>query len=100
MVITLSLSLIHPILQYRATLFTLCPSFRLLSTFISYNPYDSLLLNNLDDGTHPFHLHGHKFWVMAQGDGNYNSSVQLDPAPVFRDTVSVGKSTLVPPNCQ
>ena len=49
----------------------------------------SLLLNNLDEGTHPFHLHGHKFWVMAQGDGNFNYSMPLDTNPVTRDTVSL-----------
>jgi FtsP/CotA-like multicopper oxidase with cupredoxin domain len=46
-------------------------------------------VNNLDEGTHPFHLHGHKFWVLAQGDGVYQSSTPLAPNPVFRDTVSV-----------
>lgn len=25
-----------------------------------------LLVQNFDDGAHPFHLHGHDFWVMAQ----------------------------------
>lgn len=50
----------------------------------------SLLINNLDEGTHPFHLHGHKFWVLAQGDGVYKPSTPLAPTPVFRDTVSVG----------
>jgi len=48
----------------------------------------------LDEGTHPFHLHGHKFWVMAQGDGNFNYSMPLDPNPVTRDTVSLRKSAL------
>jgi len=48
----------------------------------------SFLLNNLDEGTHPFHLHGHKFWVLAQGDGDFNSSIPLAPNPVYRDTVS------------
>lgn len=52
---------------------------------------NSFLINNLDEGTHPFHLHGHKFWVLAQGDGDYNTSVVLATNPVFRDTVSVRK---------
>ncbi|KAI9745890.1 MAG: hypothetical protein M1818_000571 [Claussenomyces sp. TS43310] len=25
-----------------------------------------LIITNLDDGAHPFHLHGHKFWIIAQ----------------------------------
>jgi hypothetical protein len=39
--------------------------------------------------THPFHYHGHKFWVMAQGDGIFNYSAPLPTTPIFRDTVSV-----------
>ncbi|KAL4399480.1 oxidoreductase [Malassezia pachydermatis] len=27
-----------------------------------------LVLRNLDDGPHPFHLHGHKFWVLHTGE--------------------------------
>lgn len=32
-----------------------------------------LVINNQDDSPHPFHLHGHKFWVMQTGeiDPNY-----------------------------
>ena len=29
--------------------------------------YD-LVIVNLDDGPHPFHLHGHKFWVLHTGE--------------------------------
>jgi len=65
---------------------------RRVSPISSYlNP--SLLLNNLDEGTHPFHLHGHKFWVLAQGDGDYKNTTVLDPNPIFRDTVAVRMST-------
>ncbi|KAF1959011.1 multicopper oxidase [Byssothecium circinans] len=28
-----------------------------------------ILLQNFDDGNHPFHLHGHTFWVLASGTG-------------------------------
>lgn len=56
-----------------------------------------LLINNFDDGAHPLHLHGYKFWVL----GNYKSGSfypsfyethpdRLDLTnPVLRDTVSV-----------
>ena len=27
-----------------------------------------LVINNQDDSPHPFHLHGHKFWVMETGE--------------------------------
>ncbi|KAG5970751.1 hypothetical protein E4U55_001460 [Claviceps digitariae] len=30
-----------------------------------------LSINNFDDGAHPFHLHGHKFFVMAQARSGY-----------------------------
>jgi FtsP/CotA-like multicopper oxidase with cupredoxin domain len=39
---------------------------------------------------HPFHLHGHKFWVHSQGTGLYNASANKilnSNNPVFRDTV-------------
>ncbi|KAK2601677.1 hypothetical protein QQS21_004752 [Conoideocrella luteorostrata] len=36
---------------------------------------------------HPIHLHGHDFYVLAQGTGNYSSSVSLNTVnPARRDT--------------
>lgn len=38
------------------------------------------------------HLHGHWFWVMAQGRpnaGTYNPSIPLNPTPILRDTATV-----------
>ncbi len=38
------------------------------------------------------HLHGHWFWVMAQGrpnEGTWNPSIPLNPTPVLRDTATV-----------
>ncbi|KAH6606454.1 l-ascorbate oxidase [Trichoderma cornu-damae] len=56
-------------------------------------------INNFDDGTHPFHLHGHKFFVLFQGRGGYPPSEADLPAfleqhdlennPLRRDTVTV-----------
>lgn len=46
-----------------------------------------VLIDNFDDGNHPFHLHGHKFWVLGQGRGYYNGSVVGEG--IMRDTVSV-----------
>jgi len=40
--------------------------------------------------SHPFHLHGHKFWIHSQGTGMYNSSEKTNPdtnSPVLRDTL-------------
>ncbi|KAG9186965.1 hypothetical protein G6011_10073 [Alternaria panax] len=58
----------------------------------------TILIQNLDDGNHPFHLHGYKFFILAQGHG-YPPSTLLDPdhhrdhlnltAPLRRDTASV-----------
>jgi FtsP/CotA-like multicopper oxidase with cupredoxin domain len=28
-----------------------------------------ILVSNFDDGNHPLHLHGYKYWVLAQGQG-------------------------------
>ncbi|KAI9498290.1 multicopper oxidase-domain-containing protein [Zychaea mexicana] len=52
-----------------------------------------IVLNNLDAGAHPFHLHGHVFQLVARGDGVFDgdrSKVDwvLDN-PLQRDTVQV-----------
>ena len=39
---------------------------------------------------HPIHLHGHDFYVLGQGEGNYNNDVNLNwKTPTRRDTVSL-----------
>lgn len=52
-----------------------------------------VVLNNRDTGPHPFHLHGHNFWVLGRGvtnDGDYVESVdRLNLHGVRRDTVVV-----------
>ena len=52
-----------------------------------------LLINNFDEGAHPFHLHGHTFWVMATGlTGyfDYASYGKLDTTnPLRRDTITI-----------
>lgn len=43
---------------------------------------------------HPFHMHGHHFWVLATGNGTYNSSAAVQynlVNPIYRDTHSVLK---------
>jgi FtsP/CotA-like multicopper oxidase with cupredoxin domain len=58
----------------------------------SGTPTIDILIQNLDDGNHPFHLHGYKFWVLAQGHGyppsDLHKSLNLTN-PLRRDTVSV-----------
>ena len=64
-----------------------------------------LLIHNFDDGNHPFHLHGYKFFVMAQGHGapphadRFGQLTRANLAPLYdnldtrnplrRDTASV-----------
>ena len=51
-----------------------------------------LLISNFDDGTHPLHLHGYKYFVLAQGHGYFPPSMYdaLDLSnPLRRDTASV-----------
>ncbi|OBZ76092.1 Acid phosphatase [Grifola frondosa] len=44
-------------------------------------------IDNLDDGDHPFHLHGHKFWVMGSGAGRYQNQTLQNTNPMMRDTL-------------
>ncbi|EMD61359.1 hypothetical protein COCSADRAFT_53777, partial [Bipolaris sorokiniana ND90Pr] len=53
----------------------------------------TLLIQNFDDGAHPFHLHGYKFFVLAQGHGYPPSPLHEQnfdmTNPLRRDTASV-----------
>ncbi|OAG06621.1 multicopper oxidase [Paraphaeosphaeria sporulosa] len=54
-----------------------------------------IILNNNDDGKHPFHLHGHAFQVIARSEedaGSYSDDADAASAPAVpmrRDTVLV-----------
>lgn len=62
-----------------------------------------IVINNLDDGAHPFHMHGHSFYILSSyrnpgrdSWGSYNPFTGQPPPnglnldfPVRRDTVSV-----------
>ncbi|KAF9765377.1 hypothetical protein IL306_002321, partial [Fusarium sp. DS 682] len=51
-----------------------------------------LVINNRDDGRHPFHLHGHHFQVLFRSDddaGDFDGSVDFAETPMRRDTVVV-----------
>ncbi|KAF5681689.1 cell surface ferroxidase [Fusarium circinatum] len=51
-----------------------------------------LVINNRDDGRHPFHLHGHHFQVLYRSDddaGDFDGSVEFAETPMRRDTVVV-----------
>lgn len=50
-----------------------------------------IIISNFDDGAHPFHLHGYKFFVLASGSGyfNYDYSTIDTTNPLRRDTATV-----------
>ena len=52
-----------------------------------------LVVSNFDDGAHPLHLHGHKFWVLAQGSSGYPDEHLYERLhlanPLRRDTVTM-----------
>lgn len=51
-----------------------------------------LIIKNFDEGNHPMHLHGHKFWVLAQGHGYFPGydKANLDFSnPLRRDTATL-----------
>lgn len=53
--------------------------------------YVDLVVNSLDDGSHPFHLHGHRFWILSSGSGHFvGDSASLSPAGAMRrDTLQI-----------
>ncbi|CAG8628774.1 10755_t:CDS:2 [Acaulospora morrowiae] len=68
-------------------------------TYNIFNEPIEILLNNTENRTHPFHMHGHTFWVVAQGEiGSYNqplSSLKYDyDNPTLRDTLTVNELSL------
>ncbi|USP80192.1 multicopper ferroxidase [Curvularia clavata] len=61
---------------------------------LAQNQVVEIVLNNLDPGKHPFHLHGHTFQVLLRSPddaGPYDPSTALTPSsnPMRRDTVLV-----------
>jgi FtsP/CotA-like multicopper oxidase with cupredoxin domain len=57
------------------------------------NQVVDILIQNFDDGSHPFHLHGYEFWVMASSQEQYFPWEIYDSLnttnPMRRDTVMV-----------
>ncbi|TPX39265.1 hypothetical protein SeMB42_g06387 [Synchytrium endobioticum] len=50
-----------------------------------------LVVNNLDSGAHPFHLHGHTMFVLAEGSGIFTEkgtpALNFSTNPLRRDTI-------------
>ncbi|RFU36304.1 hypothetical protein B7463_g105, partial [Scytalidium lignicola] len=55
-----------------------------------YNFGDSksirLVISSIAPFSHPLHLHGHDFWVVAQGTGKFNGTLTRPENPQRRDT--------------
>ncbi|KAL5326337.1 hypothetical protein ACEPPN_004021 [Leptodophora sp. 'Broadleaf-Isolate-01'] len=66
---------------------------------VQYGQTVEIVLNNLDDAIHPFHLHGHHFQVCnrpSSGAGSFSGDNRAFPSvPVRRDTVSVNANSHV-----
>lgn len=60
---------------------------------LKHNEIVEIVLNNLDTGSHPFHLHGHQVQVIARSAANagiYDGKAANFPTvPMRRDTVKV-----------
>jgi FtsP/CotA-like multicopper oxidase with cupredoxin domain len=68
-------------------------------TYNKLNAPVEIVLINTERRTHPFHLHGHSFWVVAEGGrGSFNQSISSLKYnfnnPPFRDTVTIDESSM------
>ncbi|SCV72247.1 BQ2448_4941 [Microbotryum intermedium] len=52
-----------------------------------------IIINNYDDGDHPFHLHGNKFWIVGSGNGRYQNQTLNSANPLYRDTTLLSAYT-------
>ncbi|KAK6974515.1 multicopper oxidase [Favolaschia claudopus] len=66
------------------------PGDQLVAT-LQYNQTVDFIITNLDDGDHPFHLHGYAPWILGSGRGRYKpATANLDlKTPLRRDTFTV-----------
>lgn len=72
---------------------------------LQHNEVVEIVLNNMDPGKHPFHLHGHNFQVVARSTGTEDedepqiydpeNSPPFPEIPVSRDTVLVNPNGYV-----
>jgi FtsP/CotA-like multicopper oxidase with cupredoxin domain len=53
-----------------------------------------LIVQNFDEGNHPMHLHGHKFWVLGQGHGMFPGYETLNLQPEGKGTLMGHESAL------
>ncbi|CAF0727235.1 unnamed protein product [Adineta steineri] len=68
-----------------------------LTISIETNDIIDIIINNIDYASHPFHLHGHHVWILAQGNSSqgyfnqstYNNIIYNEQNPIYRDTFTV-----------
>ncbi|KAI0705390.1 multicopper oxidase [Earliella scabrosa] len=60
-----------------------------LVTTVNERHVVDMIIDNLDDGDHPFHLHGQKFWILQQGPGRYQRQPIDNQNPMLRDTLVI-----------
>ncbi|KAH8817126.1 putative multicopper oxidase [Xylogone sp. PMI_703] len=54
-----------------------------------------LVIHSIVPFSHPMHLHGHDFWVVAQGMGKFNGTLTRPENPQRRDTQLIDAGVLV-----
>ncbi|KAL1632433.1 hypothetical protein SLS56_003675 [Neofusicoccum ribis] len=60
------------------------------------NVWSYFVIETAQGVPHPFHLHGHDFWILASGTGTYSDSVTLNTAnPPRRDVATLPASGYV-----
>ncbi|CUM51402.1 unnamed protein product [Debaryomyces tyrocola] len=74
---------------------------------LQHNEVVEIVLNNMDDGKHPFHLHGHVFQVISRSEAGEDAEdpIVYDPEnpdhtnfpdfPMIRDTVMVNPNGFI-----
>ncbi|CAF4538365.1 unnamed protein product, partial [Rotaria sp. Silwood2] len=82
-----ALSILSPIMENNSSLPVL-QSDGNLHYLVPYQAVVDILLENKDKGEHPFHLHGHSFWIISSSD-NPQAEQLYSGAYIQRDVVSV-----------
>ncbi|CAH6719736.1 iron transport multicopper oxidase Fet3p [[Candida] jaroonii] len=75
------------------------------SHVLQHNDVIDIVVNNLDTGKHPFHLHGHVFQVIARGEPvddadppvafDYDNHTEFPEIPMQRDVVYVNPQSYI-----
>ncbi|CAO3626077.1 unnamed protein product [Cunninghamella blakesleeana] len=65
---------------------------------IKHLDFVEIVVTNFDAGNHPFHLHGHIFYMVGRGNGTWTgdrSQTEWFSNPMSRDTILVNSETYV-----